>query len=295
MGIQLDPDQPETGSYIESLRERVRQLELRAAETQRSPSSTVGAHTRSSHGVSEPSGHEHGERATTPRQVTSHERTKHVMDYLPLSAMAEPSDRQHVSRRQYSLETFLNAATSVSGADTTRSDVSSAPLSGLIENFHNDVVPSGFTLSRSVTDSAVQSYLSVCDVLCPFIDREAFLAKYTSIIEESDKGALRNVANDAPHDLFLIYMSVATGTFLSPGFRYKEGFACSLAQEALRLLPLIMEESDNPSIIRSLIALAILSIHSPLGGSTWHLTGLALARSMSAGGWRTLCCLETDL
>lgn len=294
MGIQLDPDQPETGSYVESLRERVRQLELRAADTQRSPTSTAGAHTRSSHGVSESSTREPGEQATTPRQITSHERTKHVMDYLPLSAMAEPSDRQHVSRRQYSLETFLNAATSVSGADITRSDVSSAPLSGLIENFHKDVVPSGFTLSRSVTDLAVQSYLSVCDVLCPFVDRESFLAKYTFVMEESDKGALRNVANDAPHDLFLIYMSVATGAFLSPGYRYREGFAFSLAQEALRLLPLIMEGSDNPSIVRSLIALAIFSIHSPLGGSSWHLVGLGLARTMSAGGWSQRDCLYSD-
>jgi hypothetical protein len=290
MGVQLDPDQPGSISYIEGLQERVRQLELQNLDAQVSPSSTsVAGHTQSSHSVSGSYEREHSEQALAPsvaRQSASHETTKHVMDYLPLSAMAEPRDRQHTSRQQYSFETFLDAATSVSGADVSRSATSSALLSESIKGFHKDVVPNGFRLSRSVTESAVQSYLSVCDISCPFLDREEFLAKYASILGEGDEGCLQNVATAAPHDLFLFYISIATGTLLSNGFRYRESFATSLAHEALRLLPRIMKESDSPLVVQSLIALAVFSIHSPLGGSPWHLVGLALARSMSAGGWR---------
>jgi hypothetical protein len=299
MGVQLDPDQPEPISYIESLRERVRQLELHNADAQRSPSSTLAAgQMQFSHRVSKSFERELSEQALAPsvaRQSASHETRKHVMDYLPLSAMAEPRDRQHTSRRQYSFETFLDAATSVSGADVSRSDTSSASLTKSIEDFNKDVVPSGFRLSRSVTDSAVQHYLSVCDILCPFLDREVFLAKHASILREGDEGYLQNVATTAPHDLFLFYISIATGTFLSTGFRYKESFATSLAHKAFRLLPRIMKESDNPLVVQSLIALAIFSIHSPLGGSPWHLVGLALARSMSAGEWRTCCYVKCDV
>lgn len=261
----------------------MQQLELQISEASKSPSSAVEAHTGSSHRPSASSIQDHGEQAVPGRQVASHETTKHVMDYLPLSAMAEPRDRQHMSRGQYSFETFLNAATGASGADVTRSDISNAPLCKKLEDFHKDVIPSGFKLSRSTSDFPVQCYLAMCDVLCPFLDREAFLTKYASISEEIRKGTLQGLTADAPHDLFLVYISIATGTLVAPEYQYRESFAMSLAHEAMRLLPRIMRESDDPSVVQSLIALAIFSLYSPLGGSTWHLVGLALARSMSAG------------
>jgi hypothetical protein len=205
------------------------------------------------------------------------------MDYLPLSAMAEPRDRQHMPRGQYSFETFLNTATSASGADVTRSDASSASTRQVIQDFHKDTIPYGVRLTRSISDFPVECYLAMCDVLCPFLDREAFLAKYAAILEEIEKGSLQSMTTDAPHDLFMVCMSVATGVLLAPGYQFKDSFAISLAHEALRLLPRIMRESEDPSVVRSLIALAMFSIYSPLGGSTWHLVGLAIARSMSAG------------
>ena len=283
MGVQLDPSQPEPVSYIESLRERVQRLEQQISEAQKSPTSTVAARAGSSHQAHEPSGQDHGDQAVSERQATSHETTKHVMDYLPLSAMAEPRDRQHMSRGQYSFATFLTAATNASGANVTRSDASNAPLCKKIEDFHKNVTPSGFQLSRSISDLPVQCYLAMCDVLCHFLDREAFLAKYASILEEMKKGTIQGLTADAPHDLFLVYMSVATGTLLAPDYQYKESFATAIAHEAMRLLPRIMRESEDPSVVQSLIAVALFSIYSPLGGSTWHLVGLALARSMSAG------------
>jgi hypothetical protein len=282
--VQLDPNQPEPVSYIESLRDRVQQLELQISEAQNSPSSAVEVRSRSSHPSPAASGQRHVEQTVPARQVLSHGSTKHVMDYLPLSAMAEPRDRQHMPRGQYSFETFLTTATSASGADVTRSDASSAPLRKVIEDFHKDVIPSGVRLTRSISDFLVECYLAMCDVLCPFLDRETFLAKYAAISEEIEKGTLQGLITDAPHDVFLVYMSVATGTLLAPEYQYKDSFAISLAHEALRLLPRIMRESEDHSVVRSLIALAMFSIYSPLGGSTWHLVGLALARSMSAGG-----------
>lgn len=286
MGVLLDPSQPEPVSYIEGLQERVRQLELRTAKTQESSDSTAESQARSSSQPSGLPGGGDGEQVLDLGQAASLETTKHVMDYLPLSAMAEPRDRQQISRQQYSFETFLGAAVSVSGADVTRSNTSNTPLSRSIEDFHREVLPAGLRLSRLATETSVHYYLSVCDVMCPFLNREAFLADYDTLMEKLERGSTQEVANGWPHDLFLIYISVATGILLSPEYRYKEGFAVKLAQEALRLLPLVLKTLDNASVVRALIALAVFSMYNPLGGSPWHLVGLALARSMSAGELR---------
>jgi hypothetical protein len=284
LGVQLDPNQPGPVSFIESLQHRVQELELQLSKAQKSPISTVEARPGTSHEYHPSSEEEQGEQAVTARQVVSQEETTaRVMDSLPLSFMVELRDRQHISRGRYSFETFLNAATSASGGHVTRSDASSTPLCRKIEDFHRDVIPSGFKLSRSTSDLPVQCYLAMCDVMCPFLDREPFLAKYASISEEMMKGTPQGLDMEAPHDLFLVYISLATGTLLTSEYRFKESFAVALANEALRLLPQIMRESDDPFVVQSLLALALFSIHSPLGGSPWHLVGLALARSTSAG------------
>lgn len=284
MGVVLDPAQPEPTSWIERLQENVQRLELEATEVQQASASPHDAATGSSNREAEDHGREDDDQTEAPPQEGSNlETTMHVMDYLPLSAMAELRDRQQISLHQYSFETFLSAATSVSGSDPAHSDVSNRVLAGSIEAFYQDILPSGFRFSRTVADQPVHRYLSTCDVICPFLERSDFLLKYTQVMADLEKGQAEDLSSRAPQNLFLVYLAIATGIFLSPDFRYKESFAVTLYQSALRLMSRILSGSDNGSIIRSLIALAIFSTYNTLGGSTWHLIGLALARTMSSG------------
>ncbi|KAM0716138.1 hypothetical protein Q7P37_008652 [Cladosporium fusiforme] len=280
MGVVLDPSQPEPTSWIERLQENVQRLELEATEAQQESVSPHDVATGSSDRISE---NQNGTQNEAPPQGANLETTMHVMDYLPLSAMAEQRDRQHFSLQQYSFETFLGAAASVSGSDPKRSHVSNRAIVESMEAFYQEISPSGFRLSRKVADLPVQRYLSTCDVMCPFLERKDFLAKYTLVMNDLEKEQSGEVASRAPHDMILVCLAVATGIHLSPNYGYKESLAVNLAQSALRLMSLLLSGSDNASIIRSLIALVIFSTYSILGGSTWHLIGLALARAMSSG------------
>jgi hypothetical protein len=304
MGVVIDPLQPDASSYIESLQKRVQRLELAVTQAPLTTPSHNGPVSASPGWDSANGGAQADEPiATEPHsqsQGETLETTKQVLDYLPLSAMAELRDRQQTSLQQYSFQTFLNAASSVSGSDPTRSDISNVALAGSVEAFYQAVLPTGHRLSRSVTDMPIQRYLSVCEVTCPFLERHEFLAKYTQVmndLESSEANAASSPENapqsqrrtttapvsQAPHDILLVYIGIATGILMSPDYRHKEGVSIALAQTAFRLVPQVLRESDNAPIVRSLIALAIYSTYSTLGGSTWHLMGLALARAMSAG------------
>jgi hypothetical protein len=206
------------------------------------------------------------------------------MDYLPLSAMAEPRDRQQTSQHeQYSFETFLNAAISVSGSDPAYSRNMDNALSGSIDLFYKTLMPDGMKFSRSITDDPVQRYLDTCDASCPFLDRKVFMTRYTQIMDSLEKVPTKAASSLAASDLLMVDIAIASGMLVSPGYRFRESVSTALSQRAFRLVPRILRESDNTTIVRCLIALTIFSTLSPLGGSTWHLMGLALARTMSAG------------
>jgi hypothetical protein len=304
MGVVIDPSQPDASSYIESLQKRVHRLELAVAQVPLSTPSHNGPVSASPGRDCTNGGAQADEQIAAELNSQSHgetlETTKQALDYLPLSAMAELRDRQQTSLQQYSFQTFLNAASSVSGSNPTRSDVSNVALAGSVEAFYQAVMPVGLRLSRSVTDMPIQRYLNVCEVTCPFLERQDFLTKYTQVMDDlemsetstvsmpagashSQRGITTASLSQAPHDILLVYIGIATGILMSPDYKYRESVSITLAQAAFRLLPRILSESDNAPIVRSLIALALYSTYSTLGGSTWHLMGLALARAISAG------------
>jgi hypothetical protein len=283
MGLVLDPAQPDASSYIEGLQKRVQRLELAAAQA---PTSSPSGHGPS---PVDPGQASTAERAGDEGSVIAQTRGEGedlatTMSYLPLSAMAEPRDRQQTSQHeQYSFETFLNAAISVSGSDPACSRNTGNAFSESIEMFYKTLVPAGMKFSRSITDEPVQRYLDVCDASCPFLDRKVFLARYTHIMESLEKAPNEGISSQAASDLLMIDIAIASGMLVSPGYRLKESVSTTLAQRAFRLVPRVLSESDNAAIVRCLVALTIYSTLSPHGGSTWHLMGLALARTMSAG------------
>ena len=153
MGVVIDPSQPDASSYIESLQKRVQRLELAAAQAPLPSPSRNGEVSASPGWDSANGGARTDEQLANQSHSHSHsqgetlETTKQVLDYLPLSAMAELRDRQQTSLQQYSFQTFLNAASSVSGSDPTRSDMSNVALAGSVEAFYQAVMPVGLRLS----------------------------------------------------------------------------------------------------------------------------------------------------
>jgi hypothetical protein len=284
MGLVLDPTQPDASSYIEGLQKRVQRLELAAAQAQ---STSPPGHGPS---PADPGRGSTAERAADEQQAATRTggedlaTTMQVMDYLPLSAMAEPRDRLQTSQQeQYSFETFLNAAIGVSGSDPACSKSTDSALSEAIESFYQTLIPTGIRLSRSITDEPVQRYLDMCDATCPFLDRKGFLVRYTRTMESLEKVQTEVVPSQAASDLLMVNIAIASGMLVSPDYRLKESVSTTLAQRAFRLVSRVLKESDDAAIVQCLIALTVHSTLSPSSGSTWHLMGLALARTMSAG------------
>jgi len=283
MGQLLDPSLPGSMSYIERLQERVRRLETDIGSIERSsvsPANPLPAHSRR---VEDPADAVTDARNDTAEHLQALESTRSVMEYLPLSAMAELRDREQHSRHHYSFETFLAAATDVCGADVARSDASNKPTRDMIQAFHGDAIPSGYRLSRSVAAGPFRQFLDTFSVACPFLEPKAAFETFARVIESLGSPQDANPTSICPHDAFLVYVAVATGVLLLPGYQYKEGLVAALAHQAINLLPRILASSNNAPIVQSLIALALFSMYTTLAGSTWHIVGLALARTISAG------------
>lgn len=287
MGVVLDPSRPQAFSYVEALKERVHRLQVEANDSARLPLSledlSAASPSHSTASLERRDGDNTSDNVAKNDHPDSLQTAPHDMGYLPLSAMAESRDREQMLLQKYSFQTFLIAAASMSDANSHHAAVLNLTPQDEFGAFYRSSMPSSVKLSPEISEKPIQNYLNFCSVSYPFLDRQATLAMSRCVIEELDKGNLEKLTSDAPHDLFLVYMAIATGLLISAKFRYMENIALSLAKHAFGLLPELLKGSNNSCIVRSLIAFAIFSMYSTLGGSTWHLVGLALTRAMSSG------------
>lgn len=76
---------------------------------------------------------------------------------------------------------------------------------------------------------------------------------------------------------------LATGLLVSPGYAYTEVIATKYAACAVDLLPRVFDHTSDLSTVQCLVALTIYSLYTALGGSTWHLLGLAMTRCVASG------------
>ncbi|KAH8726124.1 hypothetical protein GQ44DRAFT_726476 [Phaeosphaeriaceae sp. PMI808] len=218
------------------------------------------------------------ERSRTDLQDTMQEAS-----YLSLSAMAERTDRRQQSNKGLSFITFLNAATAVSGSNPTNSLGVNLHSSSSMADFGQRWFAESARLNRKDTDDPFQRYCEYLQGSFPFMGNSELQEMYEDATQSHETGNVEQLATDSPEKLIITYLGIATGILLSPDYSYQEAAVTNLAGRAIKLMSRVFNDANDLVMVHCLTSLTIYSSFTSLGGSTWHLLGLALTRCIASG------------
>ncbi|KAH6982636.1 hypothetical protein EDB80DRAFT_592232 [Ilyonectria destructans] len=297
LGTALDPADPQSHhSYIESLKRRVEMLKTRleASSSAASDCPTVRSHFNLEE-----------DRSATPRQYPNTRETQlgdsevaqasesgdiphgdtlqTEMGYLSLSAMDELTWEQPFSSRNISFYTLVQAVTCVSGSNPSVSDSQNAAIFGPLGDFHRGLFRQGVSLTTVETEAPFQKFVDLVKYVLPFTPVEQLILDYHDLLQAHEDKNVSELVLSNPGKIILIHLAVATGVLLSKDHRFMESYATALALTAYQLAPRAIAQSDDLGSAQCLTMMAIFSMYSAFGGSTWHLLGLATTRCISGG------------
>lgn len=282
------------GSYVESLVSRIHSLEAQLA-----PSSDCDQAPGLAGTVAPAPSSPHAQDGHTLHQSKVPDRThasssEMQQENLLLEAMRDmgyvsppstdgPLPPDQSSDRALSFYSFFAAAIMASGSNpglpVCRNDLFSGTLGSFYHSFFRQTVAS----FQFETEPAFQQYLSFCSVWAPFQERELFTEAYETVCLSHITGSVDQLVAKWPEKIVLVYMAIATGYLQLPDHRHKENYSNSLAFTAAQVMQQVIAQSGEFTITQSLVAWAIFSLYSPFGGSTWHLTGLAVSKCVPPG------------
>ncbi|KAI9158635.1 transcriptional regulatory protein [Paramyrothecium foliicola] len=279
-------------SYIESLKGRVRMLEARVQA--RSPTAVDSAPLRSSNDAGTPNGRVSGQQDELHRRSSGispgsqstrpppNDTLHDEMGYLPLSAMAEqweqPSSNQHIS-----FQTQVQAATCASGSNPSVSNAQNAGIFGQLGDFHRSLLRQGLNLMTIDTAEPFANFIDLVKYAVPFICSEQLSLDYNLVLQAYKEAKVNEAITETPTRVILVHLAVATGILRSKDYRYMESYATSLALTSYQLVPRAIAISCDLEAVQILTMMAIFSVYSSFGGSTWHLLDLATTRCIVAG------------
>ncbi|KAJ6032043.1 hypothetical protein N7540_002775 [Penicillium herquei] len=222
---------------------------------------------------SSPSRHEHG--------PSGQESTEHTVQaamgeigFLSHSAMAEPRDEKSNFSEALTMGRMVRAAMALSGATPSQSSVD--PYMMRIASMSDSVVDIG----RDLAAPFFTTFLQTRGSQFLHIDLNDLRADFDTIFNNSP--TLSEGINPIPDSkAFVVYMYVATGVLVSQESGALQGLAGALYRKASKLLPAIMKCGNRIEILNCMLALALYSMQSPQGGSTWHLVGLAMKKAIA--------------
>ncbi|KAL4935905.1 hypothetical protein BDV06DRAFT_217067 [Aspergillus oleicola] len=200
--------------------------------------------------------------------------------FLSRSAMAEPRDGTGGFPRQLAMHEMLHAMLSLSGDSPAQARSSDSHASQW--NFLAGADP-----LQALKRETVAPFLSC------FRDRVGmvYVQFNTKDLEDQCEAFFtdsNNRSSDAldlaqSHRNFSVYLAIAIGILVSPLSARAELLSQSLHSAAIKLLPRVVQSGSCSSLIHCLLLLVVYSMHSPNGGSTWHLLGLAMKRCVAFG------------
>jgi hypothetical protein len=96
-------------------------------------------------------------------------------------------------------------------------------------------------------------------------------------------GHIERMMSDIPEKFVVVSIGTATGLLLSPNYTYTETLASELAMKAVEVMPRVFDHAGDLAVVQCLTVFTIYSLFTALGGSAWHLLGLAMTRCISSG------------
>lgn len=267
MGAALDPLQSNEHGSIDALERRVEHLR-RLAEQSPSDAHQSDAALTFPQMQETPAASGAAPRAFMPPQATMD-----GMQYLPQSALTEVRDGSGAVENRMGFSTLLGAAV---GASNQRLEDTVMRLNDL----DHELGMNASQPAPAVARAAVQQYAAFCEVFCPVLGGSDAARQFLNYID-GDTASDTLVQEDV--DVLLLNLAIATGIFMLKGYRYREAMAATLAKQAQSKLLQTLSCLNSPKGIRCILALAVFSDYSSLGGSTWALVGLAISRCFSLG------------
>ncbi|KAI6421326.1 hypothetical protein MCOR21_009333 [Pyricularia oryzae] len=282
-GVTVDLSDPASQfSYIEGLKQRIRNLEHSTAQ-----SPTPQRYEQASTAPKGPVPGSGLEPGPTAHQTASRASIQAEMGSLSLAAMAEFSGEQHPAHLQarpfLSFQTLFRAAAGSGAGNLSRSDSPNPALTGPLGDFYLGLLRCGVQMDAFDTRRHFERYLDVALLCFPLTGRAHLDDEFAVVSQSQTAGTAGQLLYSSPAKVLRVYVAVATGILLTPDCRHMESFATTLALAAHQHLPRVAVSAGELETVQCLMMLTIFSLFSSSGGSTWHLLGLALSRCLSAG------------
>ncbi|PWY71423.1 hypothetical protein BO83DRAFT_399663 [Aspergillus eucalypticola CBS 122712] len=194
------------------------------------------------------------------------------IEFLSRNAMAEPRGEASGFPQELAIGNMIKAILAISGKDPTQSLFSLSQKSK-----YRNMLGQTPTLTREVVADCMGRFFGHTKALCPYINEGEMLEYCDSFFDGSHVS--HAISYTAFRD-FNVYMATAIGMLLSPESGI-ELFASSLHSTAMQRFPTILGSNDDLKMLHSMQLLIIYSMFSSMGGSTWHLVGLAMKKAIS--------------
>ncbi|KAH7346922.1 hypothetical protein BKA66DRAFT_321220 [Pyrenochaeta sp. MPI-SDFR-AT-0127] len=270
-GSIIDTDDGGGESYIETLKARIRFLQMREDDAANNPASVLNATP-----ASQPEHTGTINENDRPQETHIIQNTMQEASYLSLAAMAERTDKHRTCPEGLSFLSLLNAATTF---HNTNSQVSRDLSFALNEGLRSADEP----FCKEDTAAAFHTYLDFLDVSYPYIARAELDQAYRNVIDAHETGTISQRLKEWPDHFVLVYLGVATGLLLSPEYIQHETRAQRLFESSQMALRHVFDCSNDFAMVVCLAALTIHSEFTQAGGSTWHLLGIAMTRCIALG------------
>lgn len=196
---------------------------------------------------------------------------------LSRSAMAEPRDEMSGFSQELAMGRMVRATIAICGKDPTKSMTN--PHSAIIS-----ICDQATSLTRDISLPYVTRFIET--IVPQFLHlresciREDFELYFRERNDESRSSERGRVVS------FDVYMNTAIGMLLSPDSASLQGFASSLHAVAMRTFAGILDSGSRFDILRCMLSLIIYSMQTSLGGSAWHLLGLAMQKAITFGFYK---------
>lgn len=194
------------------------------------------------------------------------------IEFLSRNAMAEPRGEASRFPQELAIGNMIKATLAISGKDPTQSSFTLSQKSK-----YRNMLGQTPTLTREVVADCMGRFFGHTKALCPCINEDEMLEYRDSFFDGSHVS--HTISYTAFRD-FNVYMATAIGMLLSPESGI-ELFASSLHSTAMQSFPTILGSNDDLNMLHSMQLMIIYSMFSSMGGSTWHLVGLAMKKAIS--------------
>lgn len=209
------------------------------------------------------------------------------MNFLSLSAMAEPRNRAGEFLKHLSTPRLIAGVTETFGGNPE----STARVSSLWEGISQYIRhPAGASqrlhIPRDEALKALDSYLEIVDFRFPRLPVAKVQAGINAISATGGGDeAYSSALSRNPSHIFMAYLVVAIVPLVSDSYPISQGSWVSvhLLSKCLKLLDRVFHLEDGVDIIQCLHLLIVLSIHCSTAGSAWHLVGFAMNKCIALG------------